>query len=149
MWHSRRVTETKQQTILVGENAKRQTIVVQEAQKQQTSAVRAGHTQQTEVIRQDLRQQTAAVQALDVAQIDADQAAFLFITRLAVGHDAQLDQHRLHVPGWLGQGSWAERWAGLRVPTPALYQVKNAALAVAAACGAVAWFATRVPKGTS
>jgi diacylglycerol kinase (ATP) len=56
----------------------------------------------------------APVQALDVAQIDADQAAFLFITRLAVGHDAQLDQHRLHVPGWLGQGSWAERWAGLR-----------------------------------
>ena len=32
----------------------------------------------------------------------------------------------------LRAGGAAERWAGLRVPTPALYQVENAALAVAA-----------------
>ena len=32
-----------------------------------------------------------------------------------------------------------ERWAGLRVPTPALYQVQNAALAVAAAGAARPW----------
>jgi diacylglycerol kinase family enzyme len=56
----------------------------------------------------------APVQPIDVAQVDADQAAYLFITHLAVGHDALLTQHSTRVPAWLGQGAWAERWASLR-----------------------------------
>ncbi|MEY4752179.1 MAG: hypothetical protein RIQ60_4393 [Pseudomonadota bacterium] len=56
----------------------------------------------------------APVQPIDVGQIDADNQAFLFSTRLSVGHDAQLDQHSQRAPGWLGQGRWPERWASLR-----------------------------------
>jgi diacylglycerol kinase family enzyme len=56
----------------------------------------------------------AAVTPMDVAQIDADQTAYLYITQLAVGHDALYAQHRVQAPGWLGQGAWPQRWAALR-----------------------------------
>jgi diacylglycerol kinase family enzyme len=56
----------------------------------------------------------AAVTAVDVAQIDADQVAYLYITQLAVGHDALYARHHLQAPGWLGQGAWLRRWAALR-----------------------------------
>ncbi len=56
----------------------------------------------------------APTRAIDVGQVDADQQAYLFISRLAVGHDALYVHHRVHAPGWLGSGAWASRWASVR-----------------------------------
>jgi diacylglycerol kinase family enzyme len=56
----------------------------------------------------------APTRAIDVGQVDADQQAYLFITRLAVGHDALYVHHRVHAPAWLGSGAWASSWASAR-----------------------------------
>jgi diacylglycerol kinase family enzyme len=56
----------------------------------------------------------APTQAIDVGQLDADQVAHLFITRLAAGHDALYVHHHIRAPAWLGSGAWASRWASVR-----------------------------------